>query len=333
MNYCSEKAGLIFSFGEGRDSDLQLSRLEQVVKDCAVNNTKSAFVFLDKSTVRPLPPPSFLAMFDIVITTTQRFTNEWKSGSFQDELKRKERESDLSSFDYEIDEEQACPLLKVRWLRMIVDEGHSMGRGKTSSAILFASWIYAERRWAMTGTPTRQTVGDSGISNVSFLMRYLQHDFFSSRRDGDKVWKNLIAKGWKEGFLASFFRLRSLLAFLVVRHTKLDIEELPLPHFQETVLQMSNEEVKAYNSLVWGVQSNLVLTSMKADTSGMQDSVLDPRNFKYAFAFMSSIRVACGCGGTKLTSTIPKKFDEETMSMLRESRLPEFKLKVRVPEV
>lgn len=270
-----------------------------------------------------------------MITTTQRFTNEWKNGSFQDELKRKERETGPRNFEYDMSEsfqqpELACPLLKVRWLRMVVDEGHSMGRGKTSSAIQFASWVYAERRWAMTGTPTRQTAGDCGIPSVSFLMRYLQHDFFSSRLEGEKVWKSLIAKGWREGCLASFFRLRAILAFLMIRHTKRDIKELPKPAYQETVVPMSNDEIKAYNSLVWGVQTNLVLTSMEAKTSGKQDSLLDPSQLKHAFLATSNIRLACGSYGTKVVATLQERFLEETVEMLEGSQVPDFKVKVRI---
>lgn len=53
---------------------------------------------------------------------------EWKNGSFEEELrKNKEKSSNYRSFNYDIFNEHnrttPCPLLKVHWLRLVVDEG------------------------------------------------------------------------------------------------------------------------------------------------------------------------------------------------------------------
>jgi hypothetical protein len=99
--------------------------------------------------------------------------------------------------------------------------------GRQSSSVEFASWISAERRWAMTGTPTKH--GVSGMNRVLPLLRFLQHEYFNQRREGEAHWKQNVAKLWKIGDLTSFFRLRALLCVLMKRHTKLDIAELPPP--------------------------------------------------------------------------------------------------------
>ncbi|KAG0319477.1 hypothetical protein BGZ99_005093 [Dissophora globulifera] len=45
------------------------------------------------------------------------------------------------------------PLMQIRWKRVIVDEGHSMGL-KLSDHTLLAEKLHAEHRWVCTGTPT-----------------------------------------------------------------------------------------------------------------------------------------------------------------------------------
>ena len=94
---------------------------------CFEQNTHFPFMFIDKSPTFDLPEPKFLAMFSIVLTTSQRMTLEWKNGNIQDELRcsgNNPRKSVLlgnfRSFFDEISSE-ACPLLKVHWLRLIVD--------------------------------------------------------------------------------------------------------------------------------------------------------------------------------------------------------------------
>jgi hypothetical protein len=156
FRFCTNKIPVTFEFTGTADNNL---KLEEIVRTCSVEKTHMPLLFIDKSGVRKLPSPQFLSMFALVITTNQRFTNEWKNGSFEEELRQQETgrqviyesnaDGDTKSSFAQSDE--ACPLLKVHWLRMIVDEGHSMGRGTVNSAISFASWISAERRWAMTG--------------------------------------------------------------------------------------------------------------------------------------------------------------------------------------
>ena len=167
----------------------------------------------------------------------------------------------------------------------------------------------------MTGTPTRQTSSASGLSNILNLMHYLQHEYFSRRQDGDAVWKNLVARGWGRGHLSSFFRLRWLLSLVMVRHTKADIEELPPPRYQTTVLPMSEDEVRTYNTLVCAVQSNLVITSMEGRTSGAQDSLLHRSQAKHAKNALRNVRLVCA-GGTQVIPTITDRFKAELLTVV-----------------
>lgn len=307
--YCTDKVPLVFEYTGTNEIGL---RMEEIMVQCQVNKTHYAYVFVDRTGTKKLPTPFFLAMFKIVITTSHRFSSEWKNGSFEDELRRQgPNEIDDDSFCREFrsnlaEAEESCPLLKVNWLRMIVDEGHSMGRGKDNSSISFASWINAERRWAMTGTPTRQNMTQSGLSNILNLMHYLKHNFFTHQFQGDAIWSTLVTRGWNRGYLSSFFRLRSLLSLLMVRHTKRDIEELSPPQYKVTTLPMSLEEISTYNTLVSAAQSNLLITSMTGRTSGRQDSLLHKTQTKFAREAITNLRLVCA-GGTQVRPTLSPK--------------------------
>ncbi|KAL3916116.1 MAG: hypothetical protein SGILL_005327, partial [Bacillariaceae sp.] len=317
--FCTEKTPIICDYSGSNNS---AAKVEQITTQCKIDKTHFPLLFVDRTSNKKLPPASFLAMFRIVLTTNQRFSNEWSNGSFESELQKKdEKEKNNLADDDRHDRyrfyhtpEEASPLLKINWLRMIVDEGHSMGKGKDSSHILFASWICAERRWAMTGTPTKQTSSQTGLVNILNLMQYLNHDFFTRRLSGDVIWNQLITRGWNRGQLASFFRLRSLFSLLMVRHTKNDIEELSPPIYNTKILPMSQEEVTTYNTLVCGIQSNLLLTSMKGKTSGLQDSLLHKSQTKHAIAAISNLRLVC-VGGTQVRPTLSQKNWDEFLGM------------------
>lgn len=120
----------------------------------------------------------------------------------------------------------------------------------------------------------------------------------------------MIARGWARGMLSSFFRLRGLLSLLMVRHTKRDIVELPIPKYSSRLMEMGTEEIKTYNTLVCAIQSNLVITSMKGKTSGQQDSLLHRNQAKHARAALRNVRLVCA-GGTQVIPTITNLFWNE----------------------
>lgn len=205
-----------------------------------------------------------------------------------------------------------------------------MGRGSMGSHIQFASWISSERRWAMTGTPTKE--GRTALTQVRNLMGFLQHDFFAPCCDGEIVWNRYITRPWKEvrvldnevvsnkspravdlnesvGAFAAFFRLRSLLKLLMKRHTKDDIVELAPPVYKESFVSMSHIEVATYNSIVTSIQSNLLLTSMRVDAR--QDSLLHRSQAKYVREALENVRRVC-VGFSRVVPTISEKYRVET---------------------
>jgi SNF2-related domain len=287
--------------------------VEKATIFCELHRTHTPFIFIDNGGARPLPPAEFLSMFQIVLTTTQRFINESKKGSFQDELNRMD-EIDRPTSEYLNNFENSCELLKVHWNRMVVDEGHSMGHDKNNSTILFASWVNARQRWAMTGTPTKHN--STQLNQMRGLMRFLRHDFFTSRLGGNSLWKMRVVRGWKDGSMASFFRLYNLLCFLMRRHTKLNIIELPSPVFFKSRIETSYIEANTYNTLVSAVQMNLLLTSMNGKTSGFQDSLLHRSQAKNARLALQNIRRVC-TGWSRVVPTLTYNYFVETVEMAK----------------
>lgn len=143
MRYLSHKLPLIYTFGNG---SISVGAANQLIE----RGDHAPLVFFDRGGTTTLPPAEFLAKFLIVVTTNTRFSQEWKNGSFQKEVEKCQQGTAERLFERGLDRSTAevCSLLKIHWLRMIVDEGHSMSRGSLGPTIQFASWISSERRWA-----------------------------------------------------------------------------------------------------------------------------------------------------------------------------------------
>jgi len=169
----------------------------------------------------------------------------------------------------------------------------------------------------MTGTPTNQIASQTGLRNLFFLQNFVKHNFFSRELGKEKLWNSLINNGWKDDHLASFYRLKHLLSFLMVRHTKDDLVELPPPIYLTTSINLSQSEKKTYNTLVSSVRTNIITTSMEGKTSGWQDSLLNPRNSKYANEALINLRISC-CGSYQILPSITNIHWSETLEMLRD---------------
>ncbi len=59
----------------------------------------------------------------------------------------------------------------VMFIRVVVDEGHQMGRSSATSIVQMASALQCERRWVLTGTPTPSLCSSSSSMILSHLQR------------------------------------------------------------------------------------------------------------------------------------------------------------------
>jgi hypothetical protein len=116
-----------------------------------------------------LPSSDVLRTYDIVLFSRPRFEQEIKDGA--DSNGRRQfagapticqcpyigatRKPDCRCF--RLDQTYLSPLMKLHWLRMIIDEGHNFSSAK-SNAVLVAGQIKADRRWVVSGTPAKDLV-------------------------------------------------------------------------------------------------------------------------------------------------------------------------------
>ncbi|WWD19169.1 hypothetical protein CI109_103627 [Kwoniella shandongensis] len=82
-----------------------------------------------------LPPIEDLLGYDVILMDVNRF-------GFEETERRK------------FPEKGPSVLLQARWKRIILDEGH-VASNKTSNAMILAMQLSVERRWLVSGTPTR----------------------------------------------------------------------------------------------------------------------------------------------------------------------------------
>lgn len=236
----------------------------------------------------PLPGVQELAKYDVVVTTYARLSKEC----------RKEDGSSLS---------------KIHWQRLVFDEGHALGKSSCTNQVSMALDIEAERRWCITGTPTPDTTAEAAIKHIEHLLKFVRaHHILRDWRT--RIQRPFLAKDPK-----GFGLLGSILADVMIRHTKSDLKNaLPDPIITLTELDMSTEERNAYNSIVTFAQTNVLLTAeLKGQTSGWEDSILNPRRRKDASNLLGNIKQAC-CGGARFSFGITSQAQEETLNMLED---------------
>ena len=248
---------------------------------------------IDAST-KNLPQADELMRYDVVLITKSRFEQEYRDNDLH-LGKRGRGEETFQS-----------PLTELRWLRVIVDEGHGFaGSASKTNALAMLDKMYIERRWVVSGTPANTLLGvEVGLAvNESSENTDPKHALESRRapdaldqeiKDIERLrtivvkflkvlpWAN--AKGadhanWKR-YLSpmthSFRRrqgacLRTLLQSLIVRHRIEDVKsDLTLPPLYNKVmyLEPSYHDKLSMNIFVAALISNAV-TSERTDEDYM----------------------------------------------------------------
>ena len=137
-----------------------------------------------------------------------------------------------------------CQLLRVRWGRVILDEGHEI-RNRRSKTHIAACALYGDIRWILTGTPIFNSMAD-----FANLCGFLGHN----RKD---------VQAMPEMYRETY----------VLRRTKLDVcahnkrLELPPCDFQNLELEMYPEEFDLYQEVfdrAHGVIQNIMTSENRA---------------------------------------------------------------------
>ncbi|CAI5971373.1 unnamed protein product [Closterium sp. NIES-65] len=102
------------------------------------------------------------------------------------------------------------PLMQVKWRRVILDEAHVIKSVRTRAARA-ATALQAERRWAVTGTPVQNQLGD-----LFSLLCFLRLDPLNDRL----IWTRAIERPMRERQHIGLDRLRALVLTTALRRTK-----------------------------------------------------------------------------------------------------------------
>lgn len=205
-----------------------------------------------------------------------------------------------------LSKKKSCTLRDLYWKRLIIDEGHSMS-SKSSNLSILCNSIYAERRWAVTGTPT------SGLTNLYMdeeeqikeqsveqspskkKRKYVVKSKFNVRDDlvklgnlvssyfkvepfhsQPKLWNSAIVKNLSDSTFSTESNLKSLLDSLMVRHNLADVEsdlKLPQLHHEAVFISPSYHNKLSINLFT----AVLAVNAVSSEREG-SDYMFDPSN-------------------------------------------------------
>ncbi|XP_010181283.1 PREDICTED: helicase-like transcription factor, partial [Mesitornis unicolor] len=137
------------------------------------------------------------------------------------------------------------PLHKVKWLRIVLDEGHTI-RNPNAQQTKAALNLEGHRRWVLTGTPIQNSVKD-----LWSLISFLKLKPFTDR----EWWHRTIQRPVTMGAPGGLGRLQSLIRSITLRRTKTSkvkgkpVLELPERKVLIQYVTLSEEERQVYQSV------------------------------------------------------------------------------------
>ncbi|CDP18621.1 unnamed protein product [Coffea canephora] len=237
------------------------------------------------------PSPHYLAWdFDVVITTFSRLSTEWS---------RRKRSA----------------LMQVHWLRVILDEGHTLGSSLSlTNKLQMAVFLRASSRWLLTGTPTPNTP-NSQLSHLKPMLKFLHEEAYG-----------LNQKSWEDGILRPFeaemedgrMRLLQLLHRCMISARKIDLKTIPPCIKKVAFLDFNDEHARSYNELVETVRRNILLADWN-DPSHVE-SLLNPKQWKFRSVTIRNLRLSC-CVAGHIRVTDAGQDIQEAMDVLKENGL------------
>lgn len=287
-------------------------------------------VYIDRDHNKPLPSSAELVKYDAVITSFTRLLQEWKTNRPTSALE--ERAPERYGFEGRLcyadgtTRGEMSSLLRVHWVRIVVDEGHKLGGTAETSQMRMARIFCAERRWVMTGTPTPNTMQSADLRHMHGLLVFLK-DVPYGHPDG-KAWLKAIAKPFEKHDAIAFLRLQHLLSRIMMRHTKESVREIiPDPIWRTVFVDPTPNEYDVYNAVAGIVRANLVVTNYDPKYPGRLhlDSLLNPLNRKYAVQVVRNLRVAT-CGGQTMRILLPPPARVDAINYANESSIQNEKL-------
>lgn len=204
----------------------------------------------------------------------------------------------LFARQFDVHHVNSNPILRVYWKRLLIDEGHSV-KSKNSRISLLCGKIYAERRWAVSGTPTfgltnlpmEEEESSVGVEkSPKKKNKYVIRNTFNVKDDlhklgtivgnflkiepfcsQSKLWYSTIVKPLADQKYGCELSLSNLLNFIIVRHTLAAIDEdLTLPQLHhDAVFLLPSYHNKLSINLFTSVLAVNAVTSERRDIDYM----------------------------------------------------------------
>lgn len=197
-------------------------------------------------------------------------------------------------------------LMRVRFLRIIVDEGHKLSGGSLSLFAHACERLRAERRWVMTGTPTPSTAR-CDVDHLYHLLRFIRDEEYGLDK---KAWLVGIREPFSQYYPQALKRLQPVLRRVMIRADKSILKSRC--HISNSILDFTKESATDYNWLVSLTRRNLLTSDWFSETH--KESLLNKNNLREAQLAIRNLRRACCYGGTKdamfTTSEVVETMDE-----------------------
>ncbi|KAI4323540.1 hypothetical protein L6164_023137 [Bauhinia variegata] len=228
--------------------------------------------------------------YDVVITTFSRLSAEWNP-------------------------HKRSVLMQVHWLRIVLDEGHTLGSSVSlTNKLQMAISLMASNRWILTGTPTPNTP-NSQLSHLQPLLKFLHEEAYGQNQ---KSWEAGILKPFDAEMEEGRSRLLHLLEKCMISARKIDLQNIPPCIKKIVLLDFTEDHARSYNELVLTVRRNILLADWN-DPSHVE-SLLNRKQWKTRSTTIKNVRLSC-CVAGHIKVTHAGEDIQETMDMLVESGL------------
>ena len=159
--------------------------------------------------------PAAMAEADVVITTYGTLLSEWNDGG-------------CLPGAGDVDAKTHFALGAVPWLRVVLDEAHNVKNPNAGQTKAVCDLV-ARSRWALTGTPIQNHLGD-----LQSLLRFIR----LAPLDDKELWRRTVDRPVSAGDARGFDRLVTVVAAVALRRTK--TQKLPDGRY---VVQLPDKKV------------------------------------------------------------------------------------------
>lgn len=236
---------------------------------------------------RRISPHNLAWDYDVVITTFNRLSAEWAP-------------------------HKRSALKEVHWLRIMLDEGHTLGSSlNLTNKLQMAISLMACSRWILTGTPTPNTPS-SQLSHLQIMLRFLHEEAYGQNQ---KSWEMGILRPFEAEMEEGRSRLVEILRRCMISARKKDLLAIPPCVKKVTFLNFTEQHAKSYNELVVTVRRNILMADWN-DPSHVE-SLLNPKQWKLRINTIRNVRLSCCVAGHVKVMDAGQDI-QETMDLLVE---------------